>query len=263
MANDFLEKILEHKRFLLKEKKAFFQSLKDKIKTEKFSRYKLFKEAISSPGKIHLIAEIKKASPSQGLICQNFDVRQIAKIYVQNHASALSVLTEDKFFLGKIPYIRTVTENFSIPVLAKDFFIDEVQIYEAFSMGASAILLIVGILTDKELTHLLKTAIKLDLDCLVEIHDERELKRALSAGAEIIGINNRNLHTFEVDLNVSRQIIPQIPKDKVIVVESGIKTHQEIQELEKLGANAVLVGETFLKATDIDQKVKEVFHGQS
>jgi len=263
VANDFLEKILEHKRFLLKEKKAFFQSLKDKIQTEKFSRYKLFKEAISSPGKIHLIAEIKKASPSQGLICQNFDVRQIAKIYVQNHASALSVLTEDKFFLGKIPYIRTVTENFSIPVLAKDFFIDEVQIYEAFSMGASAILLIVGILTDKELTHLLKTAIKLDLDCLVEIHDEGELQRALSAGAEIIGINNRNLHTFEVDLNVSRQIIPQIPKDKVIVVESGIKTHQEIQGLEKLGANAVLIGETFLKAPDIDQKVKEVFHGQS
>ncbi|MFA5059866.1 MAG: indole-3-glycerol phosphate synthase TrpC [Candidatus Omnitrophota bacterium] len=262
MPNDFLKQIIEYKQSLLKEKKAFYETLKNKIRKEKLSRYCIFKKAISAPGQVNLIAEIKKASPSKGIIRPNFDCLQLAKVYVKNGAAALSILTEDKFFLGKIPYLRQVSENLSVPVLTKDFIIDEVQIYEAFYFGTSAILLIVAILDDKQLRNLMNVAADLDLDCLVEIHNEKELNRALKAKAEIIGVNNRNLRTFEVDLKVSEKLIPQIPKDKVIVAESGIKAHQEIKVLEKLGAHAVLIGETFLREADVAAKVKEVMHGE-
>ena len=261
MPADFLNKIIDYKKSLLVEKKAFYASLKKKIKDDKLSRYSIFKKAISAPGEIHLIAEIKKASPSKGLICKHFDVLQIAKTYVEGGAAAISVLTEDKFFLGKPMYTRKVCENFSIPVLTKDFIIDEVQIIETFYCGTSAILLIVAILTDEKLKHLMKVASDLDLDCLVEVHNETELKRAPDAGADIIGINNRDLRTFEVDLKVSERLIPKIPRGKVIVAESGLKTHQDIQALKDLGANAVLIGETFLQAPDIATKIKEVMHG--
>ncbi len=261
--NDFLKKILEYKRSLLADKKVFFNSLKIKAQKEKLSRYFLFQEAISKPGQINLIAEIKKASPSQGIIRKNFDVLQLAEIYVQNGAAALSILTEDKFFLGKIPYLRTVSERLGIPLLTKDFIIDEVQIYEAFYFGTSAILLIVAILDDEQLRHLMQVAGNLDLDCLVEIHNEQELERALKANAKIIGINNRDLHTFNVDFKISEKIIPQIPKDKIIVAESGIKTHEEIKILQQLGVHAVLIGETFLREADVAKKVKEVMHGST
>lgn len=263
MESSFLEKIIKHKKNLLKEKKAFYQALKDKNKKGTFTRYRLFKKAIYVPGKINLIAEIKKASPSRGLICRNFDVMNLARIYTQNGAAAISVLTEEKFFLGKPPYIRTVVENFQVPVLTKDFIIDEVQIYEAFSFEASAVLLIMAILEDTMVKDLMAVANQLDMECLVEVHDEKELKRALDLGAEIIGINNRDLHTFDVDLKVSEHLIPKIPKDKIIVVESGINTHEEILKFKELGAHAVLIGETFLKEADIAKKIKEVMYGQS
>ena len=160
-------------------------------------------------------------------------------------------------------YLRTVSENFSVPVLTKDFIIDEVQIYEALTLGASAVLLIAAISTDEELKHLLGITKHLDLDALVEVHDEKELGRALSAGAEIIGVNHRDLHTFTVDLKVSERLIPKIPKDKVIVAESGIKSHDEVKMLKGLGVHAVLIGETFLENADIGKKVKEVMEGKS
>ena len=262
MSADFLKEIVEYKRSLLHEKKAFFASLKKKIKDDKFSRYRLFKDAISHPGQINLIAEIKKASPSRGNICEKFDLLKIAEVYVKNGAAALSVLTEDKFFLGKVPYMRRVSEHVRVPVLAKDFFIDEVQIYEAFYYQASCILLIVAILKDDEIKHLMDVASRLDLDCLVEVHDERELDRAIKAGAEIIGINNRDLHSFEVDFRTCERLIPRIPKDKIIVAESGLKTHEEIKILKSLGAHAVLIGETFLQAPDIAKKIQEVMYGK-
>ena len=260
---DFLEKILNYKRGLIKRKRTYYDSFKQKVKRNKFSRYHLFKVAISKPGPLNLIAEIKKASPSQGMICQDFDILRFAKIYVDNGAVALSVLTEDKFFLGKPDYVRVLSEQFSIPILTKDFILDEGQIYEAYACGASAVLLIAAILEDDQLKHLSQVASQLDLDCLVEIHAEKELTRALKCGAEIIGINNRNLHTFQVDFKVSERLIPKIPKDKIIVAESGIKTHEEIVKLQQLGAHAVLIGETFLRAADVDKKIKEVMGGVS
>ena len=261
MENDFLEKIVDYKKSLLEAKKAFFASLKKKIQNDKFSRYRIFKEVISKPGKLCLIAEIKKASPSQGVICRHFDVLRIGQIYLDSGADAISVLTEDKYFLGKPMYIREVSQHIKLPVLTKDFIIDEVQIYEAFYLGASAILLIASILSDTQLKFLMQIASDLDLDCLVEVHDEEELERALKAKADIIGINNRNLRDFKVDFNTSLKLIPKIPQGKVIVAESGIKTHDEIKALAGLGANAVLIGETFLKAADISKKIKEVMYG--
>ncbi|MCK5213882.1 MAG: indole-3-glycerol-phosphate synthase, partial [Candidatus Omnitrophica bacterium] len=161
----------------------------------------------------------------------------------------------------KSEYLRIVTQNFPLPALCKDFFLDEGQIYEAFYWGASAILLIVSILDDDTLKKFIETAGQLDMDCLVEVHDELELERALKAGAGIIGINNRDLHTFQVDLAVSRRLIPQIPSDKVIVSESGIGSHDYVKELGRLGAHAVLIGETFIRAQDVAQKIKEVMQG--
>ena len=263
MPNDFLEKIIAYKKSLLTEKTAFYASLKKKIKDDKITPYALFKKAISQPGKINLIAEIKKASPSKGIIRSQFDVLSIAKAYVQNGAAAISVLTENKFFLGKPMYTRQVSENFGIPVLTKDFIIDEAQIIEAFYCNTSAILLIAAILKDEQLKRFIAYAFDLGLDCLVEVHNEEELKRALKAGAEIIGVNNRDLHTFNVDLKVSEKLISLIPKDKVIVVESGIKTHAEVKKFADLGANAVLIGETFLESPDIAVKVREVMEGKN
>jgi len=263
MAKDFLQAIIAYKHELIAQKKFFYDTLKKKVGGERFSRYHLFKRAISQPGNLNLIAEIKKASPSKGLIRESFDVAHLAKIYVENGAAAISVLTEDKYFLGKPRYITKVSEYFSVPVLTKDFIIDEGQIYESFICGTSAILLIVAILDDQRLKSLYDAASHLDLDCLVEVHDEKELDRALKLGAEIIGINNRDLHTFEVDLKVSEKLIPKIPKDKVIVSESGIKTHDDIKRLKDAGAHAVLIGETFLQAKDISAKIKEVMNGQS
>ncbi len=260
--NDFLDKIIAHKRSLLKRKKAFFDVLKTNVSPTRMTRYGLFKENISRPGQVNLIAEIKKASPSRGVIRPDFDVEQLARVYADNGAAALSVLTENKFFLGRPEYVRRVSETVPVPVLTKDFIIDEAQIYEAFVQGTSAVLLIVAILDDALLEHLLKVAAGLDLDCLVEIHQEDELRRALRAGAEIIGINHRDLRTFEIDLDLSRRLVPGIPAGKVIVAESGIRTYADVQRLWDLGVHAVLIGETFMRASDVGAKVREIMTGR-
>ena len=262
MSADFLNKILEHKKSLLSAKKAFFDLLAQKLSGEEMTRYQLFKKAISDPGQINLIAEIKKASPSRGLICEHFDVLSLAKIYVEHQAAALSILTEDKYFLGKPDYIKIVSGKFNVPILTKDFIIDEGQIFEAFTMGASAILLIVAILDDITLKHLINVSSRLDMDCLVEVHDEAELERALKANAEIIGINNRDLRTFHVDLKVCERLIKMIPKDKVIVAESGIESFAQVELFQRLGAHAVLIGETFLKAANVGSKIEEIMRGK-
>jgi len=261
MAQDFLTKIIDYKKQLLKTKKPFLQGLKKNASASRLNRYRVFKENISKPGKVNLIAEVKKASPSKGIIVDNFDAMKIAGIYEQSGAAAISVLTEDKFFLGKMSYIKQISENFRTPVLRKDFIIDEVQVYESFNLGASAVLLIVAILDDGQLKHLMQVASSLDMCSLVEVHNQKELKRALAANAEIIGINNRDLRTFEVDLKVSRTLISQIPKDKVIVVESGISTHEDVIKLKEWGVHAVLVGETLLRAKDIGAKIRELMNG--
>ena len=263
MKTDFLDTILQYKKSLLEQKKAFFASLKNKIKNDDMPQYHIFKNAISKPGELNLIAEIKKASPSKGIICKNFDVLRLAETYRAGGAAALSIITEDKFFLGKVSYVRQVSENYNIPVLMKDFIIDEVQIYEAFYFGASAVLLIVALLDDRQLAHLISIASRVDLDCLVEVHDENELERALKSGAQIIGVNNRDLRTFEVDFSVCKRILPLVPDDKITVAESGIKSHDEIKALKDMGTNAVLIGETFLRSDDIAQKIKEIIYGEN
>jgi len=263
MANKFLNEILDHKRQVNQEKSHYFETLKKKLDQSKYSRYGVFKKAISKSGVINLIAEIKKASPSKGMIREDFDVLNIAKIYSECKASAFSILTEDKYFLGKPAYIKKVSDAFNLPILIKDFIIHEGQIYEAYANGASAILLIASILDDEDITYLMSIAASLDIDVLVEIHNQDELSRVLNLGAEMIGINNRNLDTLKVDMQKCVDLIPEIPKDKIIVAESGIKTHKDIQELQALGANAVIIGEVFMAAEDIESKVKEVFHGQS
>lgn len=263
MNSDFLIKIVAHKKELVERKRVSYAALKRNLSKASYSRYGLFRKAISKPGQLNLIAEIKKASPSKGLICRDFDAIKLARIYSKGGAQALSILTEEKFFLGNPDYVRQVSADFRLPILVKDFIIDEIQIYEALHLGASAILLIVAILDDDTLKHLLKIASGLDLDCLVEVHDNQELDRALAAGAEIIGVNNRDLRNFEVDLRLSETLIPKIPKDKVAVAESGINSHEDIVRLKEAGAHAVLIGETFLRTDDIGAKIREVMQGSS
>lgn len=258
MASDFLKTILEKKRAHNERKRPFYDNLKEHLDDTPYERYGLFKMGISRPGQMNLIAEIKKASPSKGVIREDFNAEVLAQIYQDCGAAAISVLTEEDYFLGKAAYLKQVSEKFNTPTLMKDFIIDEGQIYEGRYCGASAVLLIVAALTDVQLKYLLEVGQKLDVDCLVEVHNAEELDRALACGAEIIGVNNRDLHTFQVDIAVSEALIPRIPGGKVVVAESGISTYAEVLRLKAAGAHAVLIGETFLRAKDVAGKVQEV-----
>ncbi len=258
MSSDFLNRILDSKRTDNEKKRAYRENLKKHLDRSDYSYHGLFKERISQAGGINLIAEIKKASPSKGVIREDFDPEAIARIYEGSGVAAISVLTEEEYFQGKAAYLKMVSEKFSRPVLMKDFIIDELQIYEGRYCGASAVLLIVAALSDAELKQLLAVSRRLDLDALVEVHDESELARALRCGADIIGINNRDLHTFEVDVATSESLMPLMPKDKVTVSESGISSPEEVARLAQAGVHAVLIGETFLRERDIAAKIKEI-----
>lgn len=262
MASDFLELIAQHKRENLKAKAAYYANLQKNTRPVMPNRrYEVFKKAISRPGQVNLIAEIKKASPSVGLIREDFNVSKIAKAYVDNKAAALSVLTEEKYFLGGFPYLKKVNDEFNLPTLMKDFIIHEHQIYEGAFYGASAVLLIVAMLSDAQLQELTEVAYMFGLDCLVEVHDEDEIERALNADAEIIGVNNRNLKTLKVDMDNCLRMMKRIPAGKIVVAESGLKTHDDIKRVQDAGAHAVLIGETFMRSQDIGAKVREVMVG--
>jgi len=259
---DFLKTIARHKLEILAAKKSYYENLIKNMKPVGQRRYEIFKKAISKKSQINLIAEVKKASPSAGLIREDFNATKIAGIYIRNKAAAISVLTEDKYFLGKFSYLARISANGQVPVLMKDFIVHEYQIYEGLFYGASAVLLIVALLSDKQLKELIQVSHRLGLDCLVEVHDEAEVKRAVLAGAEIIGVNNRNLQNFKVDLNNCLSLIPQIPKGIVIVAESGLKTHEDIRRVQEAGAHAVLIGEVFMRSPDIASKIKEIMVGK-
>ena len=261
MSADFLKTIAKYKLEVLTAKRPYYENLIKNMKPAGSRRYEVFKKAISKKGRINLIAEVKKASPSAGLIREDFSAVKIAGTYVDNNAAAISVLTEDKYFLGKFSYLAKISENCRVPVLMKDFIVHEYQIYEGLFHGASAVLLIAAMLTDKQLKEFLDLSHRLGLDCLVEAHDEDEVKRAVKAGAEIIGVNNRNLKSLKVDLNNCLKLIPKIPKGIVIVAESGLKSHEDIRQVEEAGAHAVLIGEVFMRSPDIGAKIKEVMHG--
>lgn len=216
-----------------------------------------FENALRSDD-ISFICECKKASPSKGLIAGEFPYLQIAKDYEAAGADCISVLTEPKWFLGRNDYLREIAANVSIPCLRKDFTVDEYMIYEAKTLGASAVLLIVSILSETQLREYIKICDELGLSALVEIHDEKEALTAVNAGARLIGVNNRNLKDFSVDTENSRRLRNLIPRDILFVSESGVKTADDVQALRKIGADAVLVGETLMKAENKCDKLKEL-----
>jgi indole-3-glycerol phosphate synthase len=214
-----------------------------------------FKKALAKPG-ISFICEAKKASPSKGVIAEDFPYVQIAKEYEKAGADAMSVLTEPKWFMGRDEYLSEIRKAVSIPLLRKDFTVDEYMIYQAKVMGADAVLLICSILSDMQLSEYLGISKELGLSALVEAHDEEEVKRALKSKAEIIGVNNRNLKDFTVDIENSVRLRKMVPENIVFVSESGMKERKDIARLEENGTNAVLIGETFMRSNDKAQMLK-------
>lgn len=205
-----------------------------------------------------LICEVKKASPSKGVIREDFDPIAIAKEYELGGASVMSILTEPHFFKGSLDYLSAIRRYVPTPLLRKDFIIDEYQVLEAAVYGADMILLIVRALPLKKLKELHDFALRLGLSVLVEVHDKAELTKAIAAGADIIGINHRNLDTFEMDMELSKKLIPLIPNGKIIVAESGLDNKETIVELSKIGVDAFLIGEHFMRQNDISGAVKEL-----
>jgi indole-3-glycerol phosphate synthase len=213
---------------------------------------------------VALIAEVKKASPSAGVICKDFDPVRIAREYEAAGASCLSVLTDENFFQGSLDHLRQIRAAVKLPLLRKDFIIDERQILEAIEWGADAILLIVAILTDEQLKKFHSLAVEAGLAALVEVHDEIELERAMKMGATLVGVNNRDLKTFKVDLATTGKLAaklfssPVTRHSSLLVAESGIRSRADAERLKKCGANAILVGESLLRGGDIKSKVREL-----
>lgn len=216
-----------------------------------------FEKALKKPG-ISFICECKKASPSKGLIAPYFPYLQIAKEYEEAGADCISVLTEPKWFLGSDEYLREITASVCTPCIRKDFTVDEYMIYEAKVLGASAVLLICSILSEAQIKEYIGICDELGLSALVEAHDEEEVKMALRAGARIIGVNNRNLKDFSVDTGNSKKLRELIPENIIFVSESGVKEASDIKALKEIGADAVLVGETLMRADDKTAKLREL-----
>lgn len=210
-----------------------------------------FFAALAAPGPIRLIAEVKKASPSKGLIRADFQPVQIATIYQQHGASCVSVLTDEQYFQGSLDYLRQIRQAIDLPVLRKDFIVDPYQVLEARVAGADAVLLIAECLSDPQLQELYDAIRGLGMTALVELYEPDNLPRVLGLGARVIGINNRDLRTFQVDLNHTMRLCRQIPRDRVVVGESGIRTHDDAQRLAAAGVRAMLVGETLMARADI------------
>jgi len=209
-----------------------------------------------------IIAEIKKASPSKGLIREDFDPVVIGQEYERGGADALSILTEPHYFKGDKEFLGMVRRYTSIPILRKDFIIDKYQLVEALVYGADFVLLIAKALSRKELKELVSYTHHLGMEALVEIHDKLDLVKAIFAGANIIGINHRNLETFEIDMSLSEKLIPLIPNGKIIVAESGINSHETIKELSKIGADAFLIGEHFMRQKNLTEAVRKIKFGK-
>jgi len=253
-----LDAIIANKKVELAETKRQvpFHDIKSKASNAEPARG--FGKSLVGTGDIRLIAEVKKASPSKGVIREDFDPVAIAKIYEESGASCLSVLTEKKFFQGSLEYLGRIRKAVELPLLRKDFIIDEYQIHEARAAGADAILLIAACLEKQQIEDFLGTARQLGLDVLVESHTYKELDRSLHAGAALVGINNRDLTTFTVSLQTTLDLLKDIPDDRIVVSESGISTRDDVVKLHQAGVDAVLVGESLMRAKDIGGKVKEL-----
>lgn len=253
-----LDQLADHARERVSEAKRKI-SLKD-LKQQALSMQKgsfSFEKALKKDG-ISFICECKKASPSKGLIAPEFPYLQIAEEYEAAGADGISVLTEPKWFLGSDKYLKEIADAVSIPCLRKDFTVDEYMIYEAKVLGASAVLLICSILGKSEIREYLQICDDLGLSALVETHDEREVQMAIDAGARVIGVNNRNLKDFSVNTNNSRRLRELIPSEVLFVSESGVQTAEDVAALRAIGADAVLIGETLMRAADKKAKLAEL-----
>ena len=210
---------------------------------------------------LSVISEVKKASPSKGLICGDFHPVEIAVQYEKAGANAISCLTEEHFFQGSSQFLKEIKKNVNIPILRKDFIFDEYQIYEAKTLGANAVLLISAILSGEQMKEYSELAHSLGLECLVEVHNEEEYKKTTSFVPDMLGINNRNLYTFEVDLNTTGNLAEIIGEHSVLVSESGIKTNEDMKTVRNLGADAVLIGETLMRSGNIAQTLHQLREG--
>ena len=255
---NILDELAEYAKVRVKEAKKLRPL--DVVKTEALSKPKgdfEFEKALKKDG-MSFICECKKASPSKGIIAQEFDYLTIAKDYETAGADCISVLTEPKWFLGSDQYLQEITDEVSIPVIRKDFTVDEYMIYEAKLLGAKAVLLICAILTEEQIREYIRICDTLGISALVEAHDEAEIQMAVRVGARVIGVNNRNLKDFSVDTSNSRRLRQMIPDDVVFVSESGIKDASDIKLLNEAKVDAVLIGETLMKAQDKAAKLKEL-----
>jgi len=253
----YLDNIIEYKKTELEERKRKipYSALKMQIQSAKAP--KDFKASLMAKG-TRVIAEVKKASPSKGIIREDFDHIAIAESYEKGGAAAISVLTDAHFFKGDIEYLSQIRQVVNIPLLRKDFIIDEYQVVEAKVYGADAILLIATVLSLDDLKYLYELSRSLGMQVLVEVHDRKDLKKALKAGADIIGINNRDLKKFKTDINITAQLARLIPDDKIIVSESGINSAEDIAFLKEGGAHAFLIGEAFMREADPGEKLREM-----
>jgi indole-3-glycerol phosphate synthase len=259
MSETFLEKILA----VTREKVAARRSAVDFIRLQEAARsirsqrgVHLLSKAMSRPDGINIIAEIKRASPSKGTINDAIDVAETARKYDVGRAAAISVLTEEQFFKGSLDDLKTVRNATDLPILRKDFIVDEFQIYETSAAGADAILLIVAALTPEDLIEFRTRAQELGLDALVEVHTLNELQIASEIGADLIGVNNRDLRTFDVSLDVSRELVGHRPDGALMIAESGISSREQITELKALGFDGFLIGETLMRAGDLKQTME-------
>jgi indole-3-glycerol phosphate synthase len=254
-----LDEIVAYKRLELAETRKRIPLAEVEKQLQKQPVAENFAEALRGEH-IKLIAEVKKASPSKGLIASAFDPVNTARTYAMNGAAAISILTESRYFLGSLDIFDEIGLSLGkqrIPLLRKDFLLDPYQIYESRAHEADALLLIVGILKSTELRDLIDLTHKLGMEALVEVHNEQELDIALNCGVKVIGINNRDLKTFTVDLGTTERLASKIPHDKIIVSESGIKTRTDIDRLKKCGIQAVLIGEALMSSSDIAARMQE------
>jgi indole-3-glycerol phosphate synthase len=259
LSMSILDTILEHKKEELQEVMSDVPLSDLKARIRDMGHVRSFRSAIKRDTEhVKLIAELKKASPSKGLIRKDFSLPHIMSVYEGKDVSAISVLTEKRFFSGSLAYLNQARKRTGKPLLRKDFLFSEYQVYESRANNADAILLIVAALEKSQLNDLYELAGELSLDCLVEVHSWKELDRALMAGAEIIGINNRDLNSLKISLDISFSLLKDIPDDRLVVSESGICTRADVESLETTRTDAILVGTAIMKSDDMGSKIDEL-----
>ncbi len=259
---NILEQIYQDKLIEVRNKKKQIsgQEICSQIKCSKvvLQDFSAAIEAKLAQNQIAIIAEVKKASPSKGIIRTDFDPVTIAKTYQENGATCLSVLTDEKYFMGKNEYLSTIRQNVNLPILRKDFIIDSYQILESKLIGADCVLLIMAMLDEQQATDLEQAAMEIGLSVLIEVHNKAELQKALKLKSRLIGVNNRNLKTFEISLETSKTLAPIIPQDKIIICESGVCTKNDIAQMQEIGINSFLIGESLMRQDDIGLALREL-----